>query len=70
MKTAGLSFAVAAALFGALNSRAARELSQEFVVADGLAVTLWVESPLFFKPTNIDVDQRGMIGVVSRAVGD
>ncbi|MDO8632318.1 MAG: DUF3656 domain-containing protein, partial [Phycisphaerales bacterium] len=37
--------------------------SQEFVVPDGLEVTLWAESPLFFKPTNIDVDQRGRIWI-------
>jgi putative membrane-bound dehydrogenase-like protein len=42
---------------------APRDVSGEFVVADGLEVTLWAESPLFFKPTNIDVDQRGRIWV-------
>ncbi len=41
----------------------ARELSGEFFVAEGLEVTLWAESPLFFKPTNIDVDRRGRIWV-------
>ncbi|MSU62016.1 MAG: c-type cytochrome [Pedosphaera sp.] len=51
-------------LFEALTAAAApRELSGEFVVADGLEVTLWAESPLFYKPTNIDVDQRGRIWV-------
>jgi putative membrane-bound dehydrogenase-like protein len=39
------------------------DVSAEFVVAVGLEVTLWAESPLFFKPTNIDVDHRGRIWV-------
>jgi hypothetical protein len=32
-------------------------------VPDGLEVTLWAESPLFFNPTSIDVDYRGRIWV-------
>ena len=34
-----------------------------FVVADGLEVTLWAEAPMFFNPTNIDVDARGRVWV-------
>ena len=63
MKAARISLVVAAVLFGVSNGRAAPDLSDEFVVPDGLEVTLWAESPLFFKPTNIDVDQRGRIWV-------
>ena len=34
-----------------------------FVLPDDLEVTLWAESPLFFNPTNLDVDARGRIWV-------
>ncbi len=34
-----------------------------FVLPDDLEVTLWAESPMFFNPTNIDVDVRGRIWV-------
>jgi putative membrane-bound dehydrogenase-like protein len=34
-----------------------------FVVADDLEVALWAESPMFFNPTNIDVDARGRVWV-------
>ena len=64
MKFAALSAVVPAILFAAFTSIAApRDVASEFVVADGLEVTLWAESPLFYKPTNIDVDQRGRIWV-------
>jgi putative membrane-bound dehydrogenase-like protein len=44
-------------------SAAPRDLTGEFLVPDGLEVTLWAESPSFFKPTNIDVDARGRVWV-------
>ncbi len=34
-----------------------------FVLPDDLEVTLWAESPMFFNPTNIDVDVRGRVWV-------
>lgn len=63
MKFAAISTAMAATWFAVTAAAAARDVSDEFVVADGLEVTLWAESPHFFKPTNIDVDQRGRIWV-------
>ena len=64
MKSAAISLVLAALWLAPTHGYAgARDLSGEFVVADGLEVTLWAESPLFFKPTNIDVDQRGRIWV-------
>ncbi len=64
MKSAAISL-VLAALWPAPTQgfAGARDVSGEFVVVDGLEVTLWAESPLFFKPTNIDVDRRGRIWV-------
>jgi putative membrane-bound dehydrogenase-like protein len=35
----------------------------EFVLPDDLEVALWAESPMFFNPTNIDVDARGRVWV-------
>lgn len=37
--------------------------SEPFVLPDDLDVTLWAESPMFFNPTNIDVDARGRVWV-------
>ena len=37
--------------------------SEMFVVPDGLEVTVWATSPLFYNPTNIDVDRDGDIWV-------
>ena len=34
-----------------------------FAVPDGLEVTLWAGSPLFYNPTNIDIDRDGRIWV-------
>jgi len=34
-----------------------------FVLPDDLEITLWAESPMFFNPTNIDVDRRGRVWV-------
>jgi putative membrane-bound dehydrogenase-like protein len=47
----------------AVPARPAAEPDGPFVVADGLEVTLWAESPMFFNPTNIDVDARGRVWV-------
>ncbi|GAB5521311.1 MAG: hypothetical protein RhofKO_35620 [Rhodothermales bacterium] len=35
----------------------------DFVLPDDLEITLWAESPMFFNPTNIDVDARGRVWV-------
>ncbi len=37
--------------------------AESFTLADGLQIELWAESPLFFNPTNIDVDARGRVWV-------
>src|SRR5258705_11910419 len=34
-----------------------------FYLPSDLEVTLWAESPMFYNPTNIDVDSRGRIWV-------
>lgn len=38
-------------------------LSDRFVLPDDLEIALWAESPMFFNPTNIDVDVRGRVWV-------
>jgi hypothetical protein len=50
----------------ALGSTAApppRAQSETFALADGFEIRLWAESPLFYNPTNIDVDAKGRIWV-------
>lgn len=37
--------------------------NNEFVLPEGWQATLWAESPLFYNPTNMDVDVRGRIWV-------
>jgi putative membrane-bound dehydrogenase-like protein len=37
--------------------------SDRFVLPDDLEIALWAESPMFFNPTNIDVDARGRVWV-------
>uniref|UniRef100_UPI0030EBF340 DUF7133 domain-containing protein n=1 Tax=uncultured Cyclobacterium sp. TaxID=453820 RepID=UPI0030EBF340 len=32
-------------------------------VPEGLEVSVWAESPLFFNPTNMDVDAKGRVWV-------
>ena len=38
-------------------------VNAEFVLPDDLEIALWAESPMFFNPTNIDVDARGRVWV-------
>ena len=38
-------------------------LVDQFVLPDDLEISLWAESPMFFNPTNIDVDARGRVWV-------
>ncbi|MHC4845928.1 MAG: DUF7133 domain-containing protein, partial [Planctomycetota bacterium] len=44
-------------------SAQALDLTDRFEVPDGLAVTLWAESPRLYNPTAIDVDARGRLWV-------
>jgi len=37
--------------------------ASRLVAAEGLEVSVWAKSPMFFNPTNIDVDERGRIWV-------
>ena len=37
---------------------------ERFHVADGLEATLWADSPMFYNPTNIDVDAKGRLWVL------
>ena len=45
------------------SGRQPHALSNEFVLPDDLEIKLWAESPMFFNPTNIDVDARGRVWV-------
>ena len=36
---------------------------EEFDVPEGLEVTVWATTPMFYNPTNFDVDERGRIWV-------
>ena len=50
--------------FGLYASIFAQQAVEDFVLQDPeLEVTLWAESPLFFNPTNMDVDANGRIWV-------
>jgi hypothetical protein len=40
-----------------------RAQTDRFSLPDGLEITLWAESPMFFNPTNIDIDVRGRVWV-------
>jgi putative membrane-bound dehydrogenase-like protein len=46
-----------------LQSPEPRDLGADFTLPEGLAVTLWAESPHLFNPAAIDVDERGRIWV-------
>src|SRR6056300_1199148 len=35
----------------------------QFTLPEGLEVKLWAKSPLFFKPTNMDIDRKGRVWV-------
>ena len=37
--------------------------TNRFALPDDLEITLWAESPMFFNPTNIDIDVRGRVWV-------
>ena len=43
--------------------REARDVTDQFKLSGDYEVTLWAESPQFFNPTNIDVDQYGRVWV-------
>ena len=60
--TIRLSFIV---LVLALASTGLRPHAQtdRFSLPDDLEITLWAESPMFFNPTNIDIDVRGRVWV-------
>jgi len=50
--------------FGLFASAHAQQAVKDFVLHDpDLEITLWAESPLFFNPTNMDVDTEGRIWV-------
>jgi putative membrane-bound dehydrogenase-like protein len=40
-----------------------QQLGDRFTLSDDLEISLWAESPLFFNPTNIDIDERGRVWV-------
>jgi len=66
MKTSVLCFLLAAALFSPSKAQEGEYKSVNkdlFVVPEGLEVTVWAKSPLFFNPTNIDIDKDGRIWV-------
>ena len=51
------------ALVSTISRSRPRVLSDQFVLPDDLEIALWAESPMFFNPTNIDVDARGRVWV-------
>ena len=40
-----------------------RPMKEELYVPDDLVAELWAESPMFYNPTNMDVDIKGRIWV-------
>ena len=51
------------ALFSTASGSPRQQLADSFVLPDDLEIALWAESPMFFNPTNIDVDARGRVWV-------
>jgi putative membrane-bound dehydrogenase-like protein len=51
------------ALVVALWASPPQRTAEQFVLADGFQMDLWAESPMFFNPTNIDVDVQGRLWV-------
>ncbi len=51
------------ALLSTAPGPAAQGLDDRFVLPADLEISLWAESPMFFNPTNIDVDDRGRVWV-------
>jgi putative membrane-bound dehydrogenase-like protein len=51
------------ALLTATAGSRAQRLDDRFVLPDDLEISLWAESPMFYNPTNIDVDARGRVWV-------
>jgi putative membrane-bound dehydrogenase-like protein len=51
------------ALLPAAPVPAAQGLDDRFTLPADLEISLWAESPMFFNPTNIDIDDRGRVWV-------
>src|SRR5262245_59799252 len=51
------------ALFAISTQPTGQPLADHFTLPVELDITLWAESPMFFNPTNIDVDARGRVWV-------
>jgi putative membrane-bound dehydrogenase-like protein len=51
------------ALFAVSSGPAAQRPDDPFALPGDLEISLWAESPMFFNPTNIDVDARGRVWV-------
>ena len=59
-----LSFALLSMLTGHGHAQPMPHVpADHFVVPDGFEVTLWANSPLFYNPTNMDVDAQGRVWV-------
>ena len=63
MRYAWRAAVLAAALIANGSGPHAQRLGDQFLLPDDLEITLWAESPMFFNPTNIDVDARGRVWV-------
>lgn len=57
------ALALVAGLSSTISATATQNGGERFVVSDGFQIELWAESPMFYNPTNIDVDARGRIWV-------
>jgi putative membrane-bound dehydrogenase-like protein len=55
--------AILLTLVSTVSRSAPPALSDQFVLPDDLEISLWAESPMFYNPTNIDVDVRGRVWV-------
>ena len=51
------------ALFAIGSQPSGQQLGDQFTLPEDLEISLWAESPMFFNPTNIDVDARGRVWV-------
>ncbi len=51
------------ALFAIGSQPSGQQLGDQFTLPEDLEISLWAESPMFFNPTNIDLDARGRVWV-------
>ena len=57
------SLILSMAMFASCREGAVKNNAPLLYLPDDLEVTLWAESPMFFNPTNMDIDSRGRVWI-------